>query len=126
MKTLKRNMAKGMDINDKLYRKRVKQLERFAKGRLPRMALNEFKDNTPRDKGNARRNTKLKKGIGEFTITGDYDYSGVLDKGLFPDPPQAGTGKTRGGYSTQAPKGMIEPTTDFIDKEVKKFIRRIT
>lgn len=119
-------MAKGMSINDKIYKKRVKKLEQFAKNRLPRMALNEFKDNTPRDKGNARRNTKLRKGIKKFTITGNYDYSGVLDRGLYPDPPQAGTGKTRGGYSTQAPKGMIDPTADFVNKEVKKFIRRIT
>lgn len=119
-------MAKGMKINDKIYKKKVKQLERFVKTRLPRQALNEFKDNTPRDKGYARRNTKLSRTRNGFTIKGDYDYSGVIDRGLYPDPPKEGTGKTRGGYSTQSPKGMTGPTSDFVDKEVRNFIKRIT
>ena len=119
-------MAQGMKINDKIYKKRVRQLERYVKSRLPKQALNEFKDNTPRDKGNAKRNTKLSRTRNGFTITGNYDYSGVIDRGLYPDPPKEGTGKTRGGYSTQSPKGMTGPTSDFVDKEVRKFIKRIT
>ena len=116
----------GLKINDKIYRKKVKQLEKYVARRLPNESLKEFKDNTPIDNGYARRNTTLKKRPQEFIIKGDYDYSGVLDRGLFPDPPKAGTGKTRGGYSTQAPKGMIEPTLDFIEKQIRKFIKRNT
>jgi hypothetical protein len=116
----------GMKINDKIYRKKVKKLQRYIKTRLPNTSLKEFKENTPRDRGNARRNTILSKRPDEFIIKGDYDYSGVLDKGLFPNPPVAGTGKTRNGYSTQAPKGMVEPTLKFIEKEIKEFIKRNT
>lgn len=115
----------GMKINDKIYRKKIKQLEKYVNRRLPSETLSEFKANTPRDKGSARRNTKLKKKRNEFTIIGDYDYSGVLDRGLYPDPPKAGKGKTRGGYSTQAPKGMVDPTLKFVEKQVKAFIKRI-
>lgn len=110
-------------VNDKIYRKKVKRLERFAKTRLPRMALQEFKKNTPVDNGNARRNTQLSKRSKGFTISGDYEYSGVLDRGLFPRNPKQGTGKTRGGYSTQAPEGMIEPTVKYIEDVVRNFIQ---
>lgn len=124
MQTLRIDM--GMKINDKIYRKKVKKLEKYVARRLPDASLKEFKANTPIDKGNARRNTTLRKRPNQFIIKGDYDYSGVLDRGLFPDPPSAGTGKTRGGYSTQAPKGMIEPTLKFIEDAVRKFIKRNT
>ena len=32
------------------------------------------------------------------------------------NPPKEGTGRTSGGYSTQSPKGMIEPTLDYGNK----------
>ncbi len=114
-----------MKINDKVYRRKLKKLKRYAKTRLPREALKFFKSETPKDGGNARIRTKLSKSSKGFTITGDYDYSGVIDRGEYPKNPIAGTGKTFNGYSTQAPKGMTEPTGRFIDKEVRKFIKRI-
>ena len=120
--TLKTNMA--MKINDKVYKRRIKKLKRFVKTQLPRMALKEFKDNTPIDKGGARRNTKLRTNRNGFKITGNYPYSGVLDRGEYPKNPIKRTGKTRNGYSTQAPKGMVEPTIKFLDKQVKDFIKR--
>lgn len=123
-KTLKEKMA--LKINDKIYRKKIKKLERFVANRLPNETLQEYKNNTPKDRGNARRNTKItrrtKRG---FTILADYEYSGVIDQGKYPNPPKAGTGKTRGGYSTQAPKGMGEPTTKFLRSRIKKYIRSI-
>tara|TARA_R100001086_G_scaffold96385_2_gene47929 strand:+ start:1938 stop:2288 length:351 start_codon:yes stop_codon:yes gene_type:complete len=112
-------------INDKIYKRKIKKLLKFVKKRLPKKALQEFKANTPKESGFARRNTKLKESRRKFTITGDYDYSGVLDRGLYPNPPKAGTGKTSGGYSKKAPDGMVKPTSDFVDKEIKKYIRRI-
>ena len=115
----------GMIVNDKVYRKKVKKLQRFALGRLPKIALQKFKDETPIDKGRARRQTKLKKKAKGFTITGDYNYSGVIDRGEYPKNPVNKTGKTQGGYSTQSPKGMTGPTSDFVNKEVRDFIRRI-
>lgn len=116
----------GLKVNDRIYKKRIRKLKRYIRNKLPKESLKEFKENTPRDKGNARSKTKLKRVSSRgFTIQGDYEYSGVLDRGLFPNPPKEGTGKTKGGYSTQAPKGMVDPTTDFIEKEIRDFIRRI-
>ena len=113
----------GMRVNNRLYRKKIKKLQRFIKNRLPRLALNEFKNNTPIDKGNARRKTRLSRNSKGFKITGDYPYSGVIDRGEYPNPPKAGTGKTRGGYSTQAPKGIVEPTLDYVEDQIKRVTR---
>ena len=114
----------GMKVNDRLFRKKIKKLQRFIKNKLPTLALAEFKKNTPIDKGNARRKTKLTKKINGFKITGDYPYSGVIDRGEYPNPPKAGTGKTRGGYSTQAPKGIVDPTLDYIKDQMKRVTRK--
>lgn len=117
-------MAKvTLKVDDKLFQAQMRKIERYVDYTLPREALKEYKKNTPKAKGgneNARRNTKRK----GKTIIGDYGYAGVLDDGLFPNPPKAGTGKTIGGYSTQAKKGMATPTIialqDLLDKYVKK------
>ena len=57
---------------------------------LPQASLNKFVSLTPIDKGNARRNTKLR---GKDVIVADYPYAERLDT----------------GWSKQAPKGMSEP-----------------
>lgn len=108
-------------VNDKLFRKQMRKIENYVNRRIPKLALNEYKKNTPKASGNARRKTKLR----SRTIIGDYPYAGVLDDGLFPNPPKAGTGKTIGGYSTQAPKGMADPTIKEIDKQFKAFVKRV-
>lgn len=64
-----------------------------------------FKSITPIDKGNARRNTK-RTGL---VINADYAYAARLDD----------------GYSQQARGGMVNPTIDFIDREVDKHIGRM-
>jgi hypothetical protein len=116
----------ALKVNDKIYKRKIKKLERYIARRLPEETLNEFKENTPIDRGFARRNTKIKnKSKRGFTIIGDYNYSGVIDRGKYPNPPANGTGKTRGGYSTQSPKGMTKPTMDMIRKKIKKFIGRL-
>lgn len=71
---------------------------------------------TPKDKGQARRRTKVYNTNTRKIIDANYDYAGVLDKGQFPNPPKKGTGKTTNGFSTQAPKGMSEPTNDALPK----------
>lgn len=115
----------AMQVNDKIYRKKVKKLEKFVKRRLGRLALDEFKNNTPKDKGYAKRNTKLKRKNKGFDIVGDYNYSGVIDRGEYPVNPVSGTGKTIRGYSTQSPQGMTTPTGKFVDKAIRDFIKRI-
>jgi len=117
----------ALKINDKIYKRKVKKLERYVRTRLPKETLSEFKSLTPKDSGNARRNTKVtnrtKKG---FTVIGDYNYSGVIDQGMYPFPPKAGTGKTSGGYSTQSPKGMTGPTEKWLKRTLTDFIKRLT
>lgn len=101
-----------------------KRIIRYLRKELPDITLEEFRDNTPIDGGNARSKTKLKTRNKGFQVIGDYPYGGVINEGGYPNPPIEGTGKTRGGFSTQAPKGITKPTIDFVDKEVKRFIRK--
>ena len=82
--------------------------------------VDEYKKNTPVAGGNARRNTKR---VGN-SVVGDYAYAGVLDDGLFPNPPKAGTGKTQGGYSTQAKRGMATPTLEYVAEQLQAFVKR--
>ncbi|MCP4830936.1 MAG: hypothetical protein GY886_01835 [Gammaproteobacteria bacterium] len=118
-------MTTFTNINSRKFRRNVKKAEKFFNRTLPKSALKEFKKQTPIDRGNARRKTTMKKTAQGFEIFGNYAYSGVLDKGLYPNPPKGGQGKTRGGYSKQAPKGMVEPTIKYLRREVRKFIGRL-
>ncbi len=42
-----------------------------------------------------------------ITISNNLPYAKTVEYGLYPDPPKVDTGKTVGGYSKQAPKGMF-------------------
>lgn len=67
---------------------------------VPKQAHKVFVANTPVRSGNARRNTKLQKD----TIAASYPYAKRLNE----------------GWSKQSPKGMVEPTLDFIRKRIKQ------
>lgn len=45
--------------------------------------------------------------VGMWWLTNALPYAAVLEYGLYPNPPKGGEGKTAGGYSIQAPGGMI-------------------
>lgn len=84
------------------YRKQMAELvERLDD--LPRDAHAEFIKNTPKRSGNARRNTRLQ----DTKIVADYPYSQRLDE----------------GYSRQAPQGMVQPTEQWIQKEVDRRLK---
>jgi len=106
-------------IDDKKFTQMINRVTKYITNTLPKEALAEYKANTPRDSGFARNNTKLTSSGNKKVINGNYAYAGVLDQGMFPNPPKKGTGKTSGGFSTQAPKGMSEPTIDFIEDQLK-------
>jgi hypothetical protein len=72
--------------------------------KLPNRSLDKFKQLTPIDQGNARRNTRLQ---GKATIVGDYAYARRLDE----------------GWSKQAPKGMTEPFEKWFQEETDKIFR---
>jgi len=63
-----------------------------------------FKRITPKDKGYARRNTNYS----ESGIKANYAYAHRLDT----------------GWSSQAPDGMSEPTSEYIDKLVDQNVRK--
>lgn len=118
-------MAKEYSLDDRRFLRDIKKAEKFFAKKFPKRVYEQFKRSTPRDTGNARRNTKLKKISEGFEIIGDYDYSVVLDKGQYPNPPKKGTGKTIGGYSSQAPKGMSQPTLKYAEEIADDFLRRL-
>lgn len=72
--------------------------------KLPKAAYNFFVQETPRKSGNARKQTKLQGN----TINADYPYARRLDK----------------GYSKQAPRGMTDPTIEYIERSAKQKIRK--
>lgn len=72
---------------------------------LRERAYKFFRDRTPIRSGNARRNTKLE----DTSIVADYPYAERLDT----------------GWSKQAPDGMTEPTTQFIERELEQLIRKV-
>jgi hypothetical protein len=80
---------------------RLKYLEMvFNDARLTTIAYEHFRSITPIKKGNARRNTTKT----STTINANYPYAGRLDE----------------GYSKQAPKGMVEPTWEYLTNYIKK------
>lgn len=70
--------------------------------KVPDEAYKVFVQNTPIRSGNARRNTVKRQNV----IEAKYPYAKRLDE----------------GYSKQSPKGMIQPTLDFIRKRVKQIL----
>jgi len=116
-----------LKINQRKFKKNIRKARRILENELPRETLAEAKRNTPRDGGNARRNTKLikdKAGRG-FQVISDYNYADVIDNGEYGKPPGSANGpKTRGGYSTQSPEGIYEPTKQHVEKYLRRKFRR--
>ena len=119
---------KNATLNARAFKKDMKKLDKFVYGRFAKSILQEFKRETPRgDTGVAKRNVKVKasKSKKQIAIITAYGYANVLDEGLYPNPPKGGAGKTSGGYSTQAPKGMSEPTLKEARKDFNNFVRKL-
>lgn len=70
-------------------------------------AYKKFREVTPIRSGNAKRKTRLE----GTTISADYSYAGVLDKGRHM------TNRGMRG-SDQAPEGMSKPTLEYIREYV--------
>lgn len=108
--------------------KKLKKLERFLKRTFPKQVYDKFVELTPEDTGYAKRHTRkrVKNDQLEIFATSKYkNYAEVLDKGLYPKNPRGGKGKTRNGFSKQAPRGMSEPTEKYAEKILKDFLRSI-
>jgi hypothetical protein len=117
----------SLRVNKAKFKKNLRRSNRILKNKIPKAALKRFKKETPKaipGGGNARNKTVLKQNKMGFEIIGDYPYSGVIDEGKYPNPPKQGTGKTRGGYSTQAPRGMVDPTRTYVTRLLRRYFRR--
>lgn len=78
------------------------------KGRLddfPDQALDKFKELTPVDTGNARKNTSLKN---NKTIVANYPYAKRLNE----------------GWSKQAPDGMVNPFLKWLRQQSNLIFKR--
>jgi hypothetical protein len=88
------------DLRD--FRKKTQRMQTSLQ-QLPKEAADHFRSITPIRSGNARRRTQLR---GQ-TIAADYPYAERLDQ----------------GYSDQAPQGMTEPTTKWIQRRLREIER---
>lgn len=57
-------------------------------------------------------------------LVNNLPYIGVLEYGGYPNPPDGGAGKTSGGYSKQAPAGMVRVTVSEISQRVQEGIAK--
>ena len=123
-------MAKvTLTIDDKAFQRQLKSIIDYTEDTMVKEMVKEYAKNTPLGGpppagtrgGNAKKKTKRKGN----SVIGNYPYAGVLDDGLFPRSPKGGFGKTTGGYSTQAPNGMAEPTIKHIKKLFNKYVKQI-
>lgn len=71
--------------------------------------------------GMAKAAAMLKSITGNELIywTNPLPYAIVIEEGRYPDPPKNPTGKTQGGFSVQAPQGMVAPTLQELKELVK-------
>lgn len=67
---------------------------------------------TPVDTGALKRawTSEPAKQLGDSSfVRNGLPYAPVVEYGGYPNPPKKGTGKTEGGFSKQAPQGMLRP-----------------
>ena len=104
------NISMKVNFKPDAIVKKTKQMRKDL-GNLPKEAFQKFREITPIAKGYARDHTRLQGN----KIIGEYPYASVLDKGRHM------TNRGARG-STQAPKGMTEPTLQFIKETVNKIV----
>lgn len=97
-------MKLSLTINASKIKKQFDLLSRELK-QLPKDAGRVFKSATPILTGNARNRTTVNGNV----IKANYPYARRLDQ----------------GYSPKAPKGMIQPTIEYIERRLNTFTRKI-
>lgn len=61
---------------------------------------------------------------GVVYLANSLPYARTLEYGGYPNPPKGGNGKTIGGYSKQAPAGMVRTSALEFDDYVKRVIAK--
>lgn len=95
-------MALNFNVKDNITAS-IGRMTRALSG-LPKEAYHEFVSQTPIDTGNARRHTQLR----GHEIQANYAYAKRLDE----------------GHSKQAPRGMVKPTEQFIQRRARQIMRK--
>lgn len=93
-----------LNVNNSSTLKMLKDAENLA-DQLVSRGTEFFRDRTPVRTGNARRNTRRSGN----SIVADYNYAEPLDQ----------------GSSNQAPRGMTEPTIDYIQQQLDIEVRKL-
>jgi hypothetical protein len=104
------NISMNINMKPDAILKKTKQMRKDL-GNLPKEAFQKFRDITPIASGNARNKTRLQGN----KIVGEYPYASVLDKGRHM------TNRGARG-SKQAPKGMTQPTLQFVRDRVNQIV----
>ena len=60
-----------------------------------------------------------------YYIVNNLPYAAVIEYGQYPNPPKGGSGKTSGGYSTQAPQGMVRITVVEYEKYLREAVIKV-
>lgn len=58
-------------------------------------------------------------------VVNNLPYAPVIEYGLYPNPPKHPTGKTEGGFSTQAPNGMRDITVLEFPRYVQQAVQNL-
>jgi len=95
-----------MKIDTREFDQLMKELEKVPADSVKQAGV-FFKKTTPIRSGNARSKTKTE--VRASRIKADYPYAGRLDE----------------GWSRQAPKGMSDPTIDYLEKIIDEKVGRM-
>jgi len=79
--------------------------------------------NSTAEKGDAYVDSEFPKKplkVKKIFLTNNLPYAETLEYGLYPNPPKVRTKKTAGGYSTQAPTGMVRHNSKKFGRWIKR------
>jgi hypothetical protein len=62
---------------------------------------------------------------GVYWLANSLPYAQVLEYGLYPNPPKGGADKTSGGYSRQAPQGMVRISAREFADSVNRAVAKV-
>jgi hypothetical protein len=83
------------------------------------------------DQGGSSTINSIRQAVSTFPVVGtiwlanSLPYASVIEYGGYPNPPKHPTGKTSGGFSIQAPQGMVRVTVEEINSIISDAIARL-
>jgi len=127
-------MAQGVITRTPVDTGRLRGNWQFGTGVIPKGVTGEI-DKTPLGSDGGPTMARVSVGSSQARagtlhyITNNLPYAPVIEYGQYPANPKSATGKTAGGYSIQAPAGMVRVTAvevkDYLVKAVLEVRRGI-